>query len=343
MELIVRRAREEQSLAEMELLSSTSSEVCEVWTGTQIVRIKGQCPPDMKDLVITKQGLVLGMKEAWDAGYFDCDELSAEEVGEELHHHDNAAPNLSLNVLGDPKQLAKTTLTFAIIGVFLQAGAVVSSWVVEHLLHLPGRGGQSSSYGNACYLVGTVLVSAGLLACAHVIEAATIEVILKAKPEYKDSIAILRLQQSCKVGDQQLESTAVFNPFDNPNIHTSRWAKDNSKKHRYLPTQCLKCLPENALLTASFAQYNRDPFRGSYNGWRRSSIRWTFWTALVQRPSTIHRDGHHDCFAGTVPERPRPSTSKRQNPKHSRDSMAGSCPWRLASQGPRKPREPRNG
>lgn len=41
---IVGRARENLSVAEVELMSSTSHEVCELWNGQQIVRCTGTAP-----------------------------------------------------------------------------------------------------------------------------------------------------------------------------------------------------------------------------------------------------------------------------------------------------------
>ncbi len=45
MSLLPRRAREEHASIEKELLSSTSREVCELWTGRSVARVKGRLPP----------------------------------------------------------------------------------------------------------------------------------------------------------------------------------------------------------------------------------------------------------------------------------------------------------
>lgn len=44
MKAIIGRARESRGLAEVELLSSTSHDVCELWNGRQIVRVLGSAP-----------------------------------------------------------------------------------------------------------------------------------------------------------------------------------------------------------------------------------------------------------------------------------------------------------
>src|SRR5690349_17402795 len=41
---IIGRARESRAVAESELMSSTSKEVCELWNGQQIVRVMGSGP-----------------------------------------------------------------------------------------------------------------------------------------------------------------------------------------------------------------------------------------------------------------------------------------------------------
>lgn len=46
---IVGRARENRAVAEVELMSSTSHEVCELWNGQQIVRIMGS--PEIRELI----------------------------------------------------------------------------------------------------------------------------------------------------------------------------------------------------------------------------------------------------------------------------------------------------
>jgi len=49
MKAVIGRARESKGLAEVELMSSTSHDVCELWNGRQIVRVTGAAP--MKQLL----------------------------------------------------------------------------------------------------------------------------------------------------------------------------------------------------------------------------------------------------------------------------------------------------
>ncbi|RPB07394.1 hypothetical protein P167DRAFT_609482 [Morchella conica CCBAS932] len=55
MKAVIGRARENRAIAEIELMSSTSHEVCELWNGQQIVRIMG-APPIRELICITLNG-----------------------------------------------------------------------------------------------------------------------------------------------------------------------------------------------------------------------------------------------------------------------------------------------
>lgn len=44
MKATIGRARESRGFAEMELMTSTSHDVCELWNGSQIVRVMGSSP-----------------------------------------------------------------------------------------------------------------------------------------------------------------------------------------------------------------------------------------------------------------------------------------------------------
>ncbi|RSL68794.1 hypothetical protein CEP53_002496 [Fusarium sp. AF-6] len=52
---LIGRARESHSVAEQELLTSTSQNVCEMWSGEQIVRLIGN-GDDMETCVVTRDG-----------------------------------------------------------------------------------------------------------------------------------------------------------------------------------------------------------------------------------------------------------------------------------------------
>ncbi|KAL1883245.1 hypothetical protein Daus18300_000303 [Diaporthe australafricana] len=78
---IIGRAKENLAIAEGELMSSTSDEVCEVWNGREVVRCMGTAPvveficliPDKAQLNDEKtcEIEVVSLKEALEKGYLD--------------------------------------------------------------------------------------------------------------------------------------------------------------------------------------------------------------------------------------------------------------------------------
>ncbi|KAH7311891.1 hypothetical protein BKA65DRAFT_157187 [Rhexocercosporidium sp. MPI-PUGE-AT-0058] len=88
MKALVGRARESQAMAEAELLSSTSEEVCELFDGNQIVRVLGA--PDTKEFVYRQRanvvgyrsdGMAWGLREAWAEGQLTFAEVDSGNVG----------------------------------------------------------------------------------------------------------------------------------------------------------------------------------------------------------------------------------------------------------------------
>ncbi|KAF4816632.1 hypothetical protein CGCSCA5_v006383 [Colletotrichum siamense] len=72
---LVGRAREPQAVAEQELLSSTSANVCELWNGQQVVRIIGE-PIGMKTVVATSDGKIQSLREALEDDNFTVDRIN---------------------------------------------------------------------------------------------------------------------------------------------------------------------------------------------------------------------------------------------------------------------------
>ncbi|KAF5644571.1 serine threonine phosphatase 6 regulatory ankyrin repeat subunit B [Fusarium sp. NRRL 52700] len=120
---LIERARESQSAAEQELLSSTSENVCEMWNGQQIVRLVGDSE-ELKTLIATGDGKVFDVQTAFNHGLLGLSRQDYHLNPEELEDLSNAAPNLALNV---PKA---TTASYELwiwtaLGVSLQLLAFV--------------------------------------------------------------------------------------------------------------------------------------------------------------------------------------------------------------------------
>ncbi|KAI0168718.1 hypothetical protein BJ166DRAFT_464016 [Pestalotiopsis sp. NC0098] len=214
------RARESQSVAEQELLSSTSEDVCELWSGHEIVRVFGR-PDGMKNLVIS-QGKVYDIQTAVDKGIME-DTGSGRHQENYLGSLREAAPNLALNVRNATAP-AWELWTWAVVGVILQVIAVAVPALATYHWQWTKAGTKVQNYGYPCFLIGTLLVVFGTMACGHVIEGVTTEYTFAPTDwgKKKGEVKILRLQRACTVSDQHFSSYAIFNNADNHIIRTSR-------------------------------------------------------------------------------------------------------------------------
>ncbi|KAL6415877.1 hypothetical protein AUP68_00083 [Ilyonectria robusta] len=221
---IVGRARESQSDAEQELLSSTSENVCEMWSGQQIVRMIGGSE-GMKNLIITKDGGVFDIATGFSEKLIESHgfryNLSLQETAD-LDALRDAAPNLALNVRNATAP-SWELWCWAAFGILLQALALAFPSVTTYYWKWDKAGGAVPDYGYPCFFLGTVAVVAGMMACGHVIEGITTEYEFVATKEGKDrGLRIVKIQKACTVSDQHFSSYALFNEKDNQSIRTSR-------------------------------------------------------------------------------------------------------------------------
>lgn len=161
------RARESSKTVELELLSSTSKDVCEIWEGHahdkygKVVRQQ-----DRKDIEVIlyddESEEVYNLEQAVEK------ELLVPKDGET--YFASLPPNLGLNV-GDELPSRLYTWLFALLALFLQAGVFVVEGVSTYRLGWAVEG--SAHYGFPLTLSGTVLLCVGLSACSHVVESST--------------------------------------------------------------------------------------------------------------------------------------------------------------------------
>ncbi|KAF5613401.1 ankyrin repeat [Fusarium tjaetaba] len=206
---LIGRARESQSVAEQELLSSTSENVCEMWNGQQIVRLIGDSE-ELKTLIATKDGAVYDIQAAVEDELLifnkDC-HLDAEE----LRVLSNAAPNLALNVPNATAHLYELW-GWAALSVLLQLFALVFPALATFFWHWENGGSTVQSYGYPCFSVGTVCLIMGIMMCGHVIEGVTEEIELQVSNDNAGKDArIFCYQRGRTVGEQHFPSCAIFN------------------------------------------------------------------------------------------------------------------------------------
>ncbi|EPE33339.1 Ankyrin repeat-containing protein [Glarea lozoyensis ATCC 20868] len=193
---VIGRARENRSLAELEFMSSTSHEVCELWNGEGIVRTTGKG--------IVKQIVYL---EGYGDAEKECFLFTLTQAKEKYHmekrvyrgplikhlchrkkppsfHVDrpDRAPNISLNL--HSHQATWELVATAAAGILLQSGVLVFSGFVAYNSRFGQRvGGPPSSYAYPVLLAGTITLAFGMWLSALVIGNSTEEFEWEIKPK----------------------------------------------------------------------------------------------------------------------------------------------------------------
>ncbi|KAL2198382.1 hypothetical protein P885DRAFT_33150, partial [Corynascus similis CBS 632.67] len=230
---IIGRARESHAVAEAELMSSTSNEVCELWNGQQIVRVMGKGP--ICEFII----LLPEEEQAGESSYGkqprrdqQIPERSVFVVRNGADTTDTAAkaPNLTLNV---HDSLGRGELyVVAVFGVILQLGVLVySGFATYHSAFNSSKDvNPVAGYAYPCTAVGTLLLVTGVLLCSHVVENSTEEATYFPKPARKAHL--VWLQRSGTVNDQAFGSFAIFPQHAQVLVKTSQRASTRGISHR---------------------------------------------------------------------------------------------------------------
>jgi len=212
---LVGRARESRSDAEQELLSSTSDEVCEMWSDQGIVRVKGQTNA-LRTMVVTNRG------HAWSLEMAHENKLvSLVTTGTATDVNFEAAPNLALNV-SNTEATPRELWTWAAVGVALQAAAVMFPAVASYRLQWFKAESQVADYAYPCFVAGSFLIFAGILGCGHVIEGVTVKTALQFHESRPDCRAVW-IQSACTVSDQHFSSCAILQSPNEGQIRMSRF------------------------------------------------------------------------------------------------------------------------
>ncbi|KPM36355.1 hypothetical protein AK830_g10197 [Neonectria ditissima] len=187
------RSQEGEGVVEAELCTSTSRDVCELFNRGGIARVLGR--PSVLELVYDagKEPSSSGKPDAelrLSRKYFegmkatdDWERVEGSVFGRPSKNPTLAEDfalnaNLSLNV-GIVKRPTWVYVSIAVTGVFLQAGilalAGVGVWILEWNLST-GRAPASRNYAPVMFIFGTVVMCAGMWACAYLIGQTTREV-----------------------------------------------------------------------------------------------------------------------------------------------------------------------
>ncbi|KAK3321371.1 hypothetical protein B0T19DRAFT_466722 [Cercophora scortea] len=228
---LVGRARESQSTAEQELLSSTSNDVCELWSGEEVVRMIGS-PAGMKTLIIAASKddddsmgaiQVHDIATAQEADILDFKRRGHQPTETAVRALRNTAPNLTLNVKAAIVSSSELW-QWAGIGVLVQLAALIyPAYPTYYLSWTLKDGAPPTKYGYPFFVIGTLMLVSGMIACGHIIEGITTEHHLAPRSGAAAQIKqVLRLQRFCTVSDQRFSSFAIFNSPGDLNIRVSQ-------------------------------------------------------------------------------------------------------------------------
>ncbi|ETR98131.1 hypothetical protein M419DRAFT_40347, partial [Trichoderma reesei RUT C-30] len=238
------RARENLSAAEVEVMSSTSDEVCELWNGHSVVRCPGSA--DIYQFIcLLPRGSKLESFSAMQTT-IRCEELSTvikreTDIFVVVDNSDNSSPNLLLNC---HDRVSRGEIYFyAAFGVILQVGALIYFGIITYNPPVKGEfflkdGKRIVGYAFPCAAAGTILLFIGLFICAWVVEDSTTETCYEA-PNHQ--LFVVWLQKDHTVNDQVFKPYAIYPAGERKYITMSRRninrpGRDEESGQRLAPT-----------------------------------------------------------------------------------------------------------
>lgn len=244
---LIGRAKEGRGEVEADLMSSTSSDVCELWNGDGIVRVLGRpallqlicvgptaaavCPPGLYTFheavrrgIYTAGGCRSGGPASAPGGGLPPAHIArdpeADADSADLHARQNP-PNLSLNVSVKPVD-RRLLIFFALVGFLVQSGVLAWAAFSQYGLELHKNDAPPAPYGFAIFAAGTVVLALGMFGCAWAVESSTSEAVWQPAAGAPRAMSVLWLQQGGQiVGDQRFESWSRRSVYPDNSITTS--------------------------------------------------------------------------------------------------------------------------
>ncbi|KAK8140541.1 mfs general substrate transporter [Apiospora sp. TS-2023a] len=223
MKSIIGRARGSPDDEEKELLSSTSANVREIWTGNRVVRQTGASKTTVfmfnpnrhtnnAQGLYPRYGLISLSNHLEKRPHM---KLSAITPKSTLRGHaDIILPNITLNVQGAiPNE--RMVVGWAFIGLSLQALVLMIIAIVTYKWKLPRSGKVVASYGYPIWVTGTVAINLGISACGWAIGNSTRRTALKSCFSHDEPASIVLLQEA--ITEQNIPAYAI--KLVEPNAH----------------------------------------------------------------------------------------------------------------------------
>ena len=220
---LIGRAREPVGAIEIELLSSTSSEVCELYGEQGIVRVPSsnaeieQWIYEENDDELTLYDEIATEKceqtKSRVAAY--SEEKSVQEVEKSLKRSSlspgqkRPPPSILLNYHSASGSRLELSVV-AITGLVLQSVVLIFGALVTYRWEWTKAGAPVASYGYPMTAAGTLSLSLGLILCSRVVEASTNERVHPFPEEGALSRRIVWLQKAQTAADNVFRSAAIF-------------------------------------------------------------------------------------------------------------------------------------
>lgn len=186
-----------------------------MWSGSEIVRVAGQ--PSTTHYILDRTSdpeTIMTLSEALKQNiYLPSNSPTDME-------NSNAAPNLTINVQ-NAISLSWQLSTLVATGIIVQFTALVLSAVIVFSWSWKGGSQTLSPYGFPCYVIGTMLLTFGLLGCARVIQNSSKVDELTPKNS-RARYQPFYVQRACTVDDKHFFSYAIFHPEGQSVIKVSR-------------------------------------------------------------------------------------------------------------------------
>ena len=235
LQAIIGRARETRGMVEVELMSSTSADVCELWNGKGVVRVLGSSPiielyylesdpgnicnsgtvdgdaiplmeRDKKDLGIWdfKSAISTGLLRR--DGNSSGSDLSVSPGSPSPHE---VVPNIGLNLSGQRVSNLEFMLVAA-VGIVLQTGVVAFAAVGVYLSdwneNFKKGGKPVPGHSFPSMAGGTVALVIGMFLCCYIVERSTTEDTWTITEPDGHRVRVAWLQKGGEVNDQHFKS-----------------------------------------------------------------------------------------------------------------------------------------
>ncbi|KAK4238837.1 hypothetical protein C8A03DRAFT_14755, partial [Achaetomium macrosporum] len=248
------RAQEGGGIAEAELCSSTSRDVCELYHNGAIVRVFGR--PKILEVVHVREAAVPddsdgktppeygiysfreyikkesfrnvgweedGKRESLKRKLGDDEALTEAETGKDVEDEFAPNPNLSFNI-GIREQPRYVIWLAATVGFIAQASVLVFGFLVTYPLAWPKDEGLPPAWAFPLMSVGTILLCGGMFSCAFLVERSTKERVFRRPSGRSESFTFYVVQPGNQIiGDQTFDSFCFTDASRSLNKYTTSW------------------------------------------------------------------------------------------------------------------------